>query len=189
MRIASVEGLGALTIGRLATELGISKSGVYAHFRSKERLQMETIDAAGAIYQREVLAPGLAAPDGRARLEALAEAFLSYVERGVFPGGCFFAQMLGEFDAQEGLIHDQLAKEQRGWLSLLEEAAATAVARGEFDPRTDVQQLAFELTAVLEVANYLSVLHRDSSMIAHGRRAVRGILNRASRISPQGSPR
>lgn len=142
---------------------------------------METIDAAGAIFQREVLAPGLAAPDGRARLEALAEAFLSYLERGVFPGGCFFAQMLGEFDAQTGTIHDVVARDNRGSFSLLEEAAATAVARGEFDPHTDVKQLAFELTAALEVANYLSVLHRDPSMIARGRRAVEGVIARASR--------
>ena len=184
MRLASVEGLGALTIGRLATELGISKSGVYAHFRSKERLQMETINAARAIFQQEVLAPGLAAPDGRARLESLSEAFLSYVERGVFPGGCFFAQMLGEFDAQTGVIHDAVAGDNRGWFSLLEEAAAAAVARGEFDPGTDLKQLAFELTAALEVSNYLSVLHRDPSMIAHGRRAVQGILSRASESGP-----
>lgn len=185
MRLASIEGLGTLTIGRLATELGISKSGVYAHFRSKERLQMETIDAARAIFQREVLAPGLAVADGLARLGALCEAFLSYVERGVFPGGCFFAQMLGEFDAQTGRIHDVVANDNRSWFSLLEEVAATAVARGEFDPHTDVKQLAFELTAALEVANYLSVLHRDPSIIAHGRSAVRGVIARASRIRRQ----
>lgn len=102
IRLASIKGMGSLTIGRLARELDVSKSGVFAHFRSKERLQKETIEAATEIYEREVLQPGLAAPDGLARLESLCEAFLSYVERNVFPGGCFFAQLLREFDAQTG---------------------------------------------------------------------------------------
>ena len=179
MRLASIEGLSSLTIGRLARELGVSKSGVFAHFRSKQRLQQETIEAAGRVFDREVLGPGLAAPEGRARLERLCEAYLSYVERGVFPGGCFFAQLLAEFDAHEGPIHDELVTGQQGWIGLLEHQIVMAQHQGELDPTVDPAQLAFELYAPLELANYLAVLYRDPSIVDRGRVSVRTSLSRA----------
>jgi AcrR family transcriptional regulator len=182
MRIASVEGLGSLTIGRLARELGLSKSGVFAHFRSKRRLQRETIQAAREVFRREVMDPGLAAPEGLARLGSLLEAYLSYVERGVFPGGCFFAHLLAEFDAPPGPIHDEVVEIQRGWLGLLQELVGSAQARGELDPAADAAQLAFELYAPLELANYLSTLQRDPAVVGRGRRAVRAVLARAGSV-------
>jgi AcrR family transcriptional regulator len=172
MRLASVEGLGSLTIGRLARELDLSKSGVFAHFRSKQRLQEETIEAAREVFEREVLRPGLDAPQGLARLESLCEAYLSYVERGVFPGGCFFAHLLAEFDAPEGPIHDHVVEIQEGWLGLLQGLIRTARERGELAPDTDPGQLAFELYAALELANFLSTLFRDPWAVGRGRRAV-----------------
>jgi AcrR family transcriptional regulator len=187
MRLASIEGLGSLTIGRLARELDLSKSGVFAHFRSKRRLQEETIAAAGEVFEREVLEPGLAAPDGLARLEALCEAYLSYVERGVFPGGCFFAHLLAEFDAPSGPVHDRVVEIQRGWLGLLEGRIETAKAQGELRPETEAGQLAFELYAALELANYLSTLNRDPSMVERGRRAVRAALASAGGPEAAGS--
>jgi AcrR family transcriptional regulator len=186
IRLASIEGLNSLTIGRLARELGISKSGVFAHFRSKERLQEETVDAAGEIFEREVLTPGLSAPEGLAQLEALCEAYLSYVERRVFPGGCFFAHLLAEFDAQSGPVHDQMESNQRGWLGMVAGMIETAIERGELDPATDPLQLAFELHAAMELANYLSMLHRDPSVVDRGRRAIRDALARATQ-GPRGS--
>ena len=179
MRLASVEGLGGLTIGRLARELGVSKSGVFAHFRSKERLQQETVEAAGAVFEREVLEPGLAQAEGLAQLEGLCESYLSYIERGVFPGGCFFAHLLAEYDAQTGPIHDQVAQDQRGWLGLLESVIHTAQQQGELDPDADRTQLAFELSGAVEMANYWSVLYRDRSFVEHGRHAVRATLAHA----------
>lgn len=180
LRLASIEGLGSLTIGRLARELEISKSGVFAHFRSKQRLQWETVEAAGEIFAREVLQPGLAAPEGLAQLESLCEAYLSYVERGVFPGGCFFAHLLAEFDAPSGSIHDEVVKVQQGWLGLLEGLIGTAQQRGELDQATNPEQLAFELYAPLELANYLATLYRDSSIIDRGRNAVQATIARAA---------
>ena len=179
MRLASIEGLGSLTIGRLARELGVSKSGVFAHFRSKERLQQETIDAARGIFQREVLTPALSAPEGLQQVEGLCEAYLSYVERGVFPGGCFFAQLLAEFDAQAGPIHDQVAADQRGWLTLLADQIHTAQRQGELLAQMDPPQLAFELYGPLELSNYLFTLNQDPSVISRARNAVRGIIARA----------
>ena len=180
MRLASIEGLSSLTIGRLARELGVSKSGVFAHFRSKQRLQQETIAAAGEVFEREVLAPASTAPAGLARLEALCEAYLSYVERGVFPGGCFFAHLLAEFDAPDGPIHDEVAATQQGWLGLLAEHIAIAQRAGDLDPDLDRSQLAFELYAPLELANYLATLCREPSLTDRGRAAVRGTLAAAS---------
>lgn len=179
MRLASIEGLGSLTLGRLARELGISKSGVYAHFRSKRRLQHETIEAAEAVFTREVVEPGLDAPEGLAQLEGLCEAYLSYVERGVFPGGCFFAQMLAEFDAPEGTIHNALAEGQTGWLNMMEGLVRTAQARHELDPMVDPRQLAFELYAALELANFLATLYRDPATVDRGRAAVGAAIARS----------
>jgi AcrR family transcriptional regulator len=180
MRLASVEGLGSLTIGRLARELEISKSGVFAHFRSKERLQRETVAAAQAVFEREVIRPGLAAPEGLAQVVGLCEAYLSYVERWVFPGGCFFAQILAEYDAPSGAIHDALAAGQQGWLGLVEGLIATAQRQSELDASIDAAQLAFELYAALELANYLFVLYRDPAMTERGRKAIQAALARAA---------
>lgn len=179
MRLASIEGLGSLTFGRLAAELGLTKSGVAAHFESRQHLQQETIAAAQRIFDREVLEPGLAAEEGIAQLEGVCEAYLSYLERGVFAGGCFFAQLLAEFDAPSGPIHDAVADGQRGWLGLLERLGKTARQRGELDSGVDPAQLAFELYGPLELANFLAILHRDTSIIDRGRATVRGTIDRA----------
>jgi AcrR family transcriptional regulator len=173
MRLASIEGLASLTIGRLARELGVSKSGVFAHFRSKERLQRETIAAAGEVFDREVFVPASTAPEGLPRIEALCEAYLSYVERGVFPGGCFFAHLLAEFDAPDGPIHDEVDAGQRGWLRLLEEHIVIAQRAGDLAVEVDPAQLAFDLYAPLELANYLATLFRDPSLTHRGRATVR----------------
>jgi len=172
MRLASIEGLSSLTIGRLAQEVGVSRSGVFAHFRSKQRLQQETITAAQEVFELEVLQPGLDAPEGLAQLEGFCEAYLSYVEREVFPGGCFFAQLLAEFDAPDGAIHDEVVTIQQGAVALLEDLIATAQQHDELDPSVEPGQLAFELYAALELANYLSTLHRDPGIVDRGRKAM-----------------
>lgn len=181
MRLASIEGVSSLTIGRLANEVGISKSGVFAHFRSRERLQRETIRAADAVFRREVLAPGLEAPEGLARLTSLCEAYLSYVERGVFPGGCFFAHLLAEFDAPAGTVHDRVVEIQQGWLGLLERQIHVAQQHGEIDVEADAAQLAFDLYGPMELANFLSVLYRDPRVVERGRAAVAAVVAGARR--------
>jgi AcrR family transcriptional regulator len=186
MRLASIEGLGSLTIGRLARELGISKSGVFAHFSSKVALQRETIDAARDVFEREVVRPALAAPEGLGHVEAFCEAYLSYVERGVFPGGCFFAHALAEFDAQDGPIHAEVVADQRAWSQVIGRQIEIAKRSGEIAPDVDGEQLAFELLAALELANYLSTLARDPSIVERGRRSVRATLERARKNAGTG---
>lgn len=177
--LASVEGLEGLTIGRLAEALGISKSGVYAQFGSKQQLQLETIEAAEAIFAEEVIRPAAEAPEGFAQLEAICDAYLSYIERLVFPGGCFFASLLAEMDARSGPIHDRLVAGERGFIDALEGMARAAQQRGEIDLGLDVSHLAFELQAAIELANYHFVLFRDRRELDLARQAISGALTRA----------
>lgn len=183
-RLASVEGIDGLSIGRLAAELGISKSGVYAHFGSRQQLQLETIEAAYAIFAEEVMLPALEAPEGVAQLEALCEAYLSYIERLVFPGGCFFASLLPEMDARPGPIHDGVAAGERAFVDAVENMARAAQRRGEIPGDLDVGQLAFELQAAIELANYHFVLFRDPRELDRARTAIEGLLERAQAQPP-----
>lgn len=180
MRLASVEGVNGLTIGRLAAELGVSKSGIFAHFRSRERLQRETLAAARRVIDREVIAPTLAVPPGLGRLYAMAEAFFSYVERGVFPGGCIFANLLAELDARPGPIRDELAKDFSGWRALIQEWIEQAQHLGELSAGSDAAQMAFEIDAMFDYANYMYMLLRDPRQLDRGRAAVRRVLSGAS---------
>ncbi len=176
VKLASIEGVNQITLGRLAQATGVSKSGVYAHFKSKERLQMEIIEAASEIYEREVISPGLQAPEGLPRLKNLFEAFMDYVERDVFPGGCFFAGLISEFDAQSGPIHEAIVTGHREWEGLVISLIRDAQERGEIDPGVDPAFLAFQLDAVKDHANFLYTLHRDPDWIERGRQAISRIV-------------
>lgn len=179
MNIASVEGLKTLTIGRLADEVGLSKSGLYAHFGSKEQLQLETVEAAAEVWQREVLLPGLDGSAALDRLRGVPEAFFSYVERAVFPGGCLFAALLAEFDAEPGPIHDAIETGMRAYLQLLENLAGEARDEGDLRDDVDPAQVAFEIEGALHFANYMYVLTGDRGMLDRGRKVVADILERA----------
>jgi AcrR family transcriptional regulator len=183
--LATVDGLDGLSIGRLAGELSMSKSGLFAHFGSKQDLQLATIEEARQRYVREVIEPALAAGPGIRRLHALCESFLSYLERGVFPGGCFFASAMAEFDAKApGPVRDRIAVCQAQWMDTLERTAAAAQAAEELHARSDLQQLAFELEAALLSANWYLHLYHDPAYLKRARRAVRDRL--ASQATPTG---
>jgi len=179
VEVASIEGVHGMTVGRLAGALGVSKSGLYAHFGSKEQLQRETIEAAWEIYEREVMAPTLAAPEGIAQVEAMLEAFFSYVERDVFPGGCFFAGLLAEEDARTGPIHDLVVELEGGTVPGIAEMVVAAQRRGEIAAEVDSTQLAYEVYAFMELANFHFVLFRDPQVLERGRRATAGALDAA----------
>jgi AcrR family transcriptional regulator len=183
--LASVDGLDGLSIGRLATELAMSKSGLFAHFGSKEELQLATVEEARQRYTREVIGPARAAGPGITRLHALCEAFLSYLERAVFPGGCFFASAMAEFDSKApGPVRDRIAQCQDQWMDTLEGAARQAQERGELRAGGDPRQLAFELEAALLSANWYYHLFNDPTYFHRARRAVQARL--ASDATPAG---
>ena len=171
--LATVDGLDGLSIGHLAAATGISKSGLYAHFGSKQELQLATVEEAERILHEEVVEPALAAPPGRGQLAGACEAFLSYVERRVFPGGCFFAATSLEMGARPGPVRDRLAAVQSDFTALLSSFAATAIEQDELPTHEDPDRLAFELHAILLGADTKFVLYDDPSVLALGRSVIR----------------
>jgi AcrR family transcriptional regulator len=176
MDIASAEGLEGLTIGRLAQELKLSKSGLFAHFGSKEELQLATLDAARAVFVTEVAEPSFTMPRGLTRLQAMLEAWLAYVERGVFRGGCFFFAVSAEMDDRPGPVRDLVADLTKAWLDAIAEEIRQAQAAGELKATVDVALLAFQLHAFAQEANWTFRLHNDQQAFAQARAAMRQCL-------------
>jgi AcrR family transcriptional regulator len=171
--LATEEGLEPLSIGRLAEATGMSKSGLFAHFGSKEELQLATVDHAAALFVREVIAPAREAPRGLARVWALCENMLDYAERQVFPGGCFFASASFEFNNRPGPVRDRIETMLRTWLSYLEHAVEQAQETGEVTQGLSAREIAFQLDAFAQAANAQYQLFRDDAVFAEARRAVR----------------
>jgi AcrR family transcriptional regulator len=170
--LASLEGLEGLTIGRLAEDLRMSKSGLFAHFGSKEELQLAAIDAAGQRFIDAVVRPALSAERGYPRLVAICHSWLDYVRRRVFPGGCFFAAASFEFDGRPGPVRDAVAKQMDDWFAALEKAIRMAKDEGHLDAEVEPAQLAFELNALLFGANFAYNLRHDEEAFARATRAI-----------------
>jgi AcrR family transcriptional regulator len=180
-KLATVEGLEGLSIGRLAEHIGMSKSGLYAHFGSKEELQLATVETAGEIFAEQVVAPTEPLESPLAKLEALCEAFLDHLERRVFPGGCFFASVAAEFDTHPGAVKELVTTYSRDWLERLAELVAAAQERGELDADEDPAQLAFEIDAHLLMANTAFLLGTDARALDRARVAIGRRLDAAGR--------
>jgi AcrR family transcriptional regulator len=171
-KLATVEGLSGLSIARLADAVGMSKSGLFAHFGSKEELQLATIETARDIFAAEVMEPALAEPTGIGRLRALSERFLDHVGRKVFPGGCFFASVAMEMDTRPGPVRDKAFELVEEWSSQLVAAAEGAREEGTIDRTEDAGQLAFEINAFLLLANAAFVISGDKAQLDRARRAI-----------------
>src|SRR3954471_15809842 len=152
-RLATVEGLDRLSIGDLAAHIGMSKSGLYAHFKSKEELQLATIDRATEIFDAEVREPARARGDGLELLWALTDEFLSHLERDVFPGGCFFAAVGAEYDTHPGRVQERIVAFTDEWMGELVAAAVAAQETGELPADPDPEQLIYEVDALLLMAH------------------------------------
>jgi AcrR family transcriptional regulator len=170
--LATVDGLEGLSIGNLAAAIGMSKSGLYAHFGTKQELQLATVDEAERILTEEVVQPALAASPGLGQLAAACEAFFSYVERRVFPGGCFFAATALEMGARPGPVKERIAAIQSGFTALLRSFAATALEQHELPAREDPDLLAFELHAILLGADTKFVLNDDPAVLDLARQVI-----------------
>ncbi|MFI7634969.1 TetR/AcrR family transcriptional regulator [Nonomuraea sp. NPDC049400] len=175
--IASAEGLEGLTIGRLAGELGMSKSGVLGHFGSKEALQLAVLDRAGEVFRAEVWEPARPTEPGLSRLRVLCEAWISYLERRVFPGGCFFMAAAHEFDGRPGPVRDAVESRFDVWRERLRKEARRAVDAGDLPEWTDPDQLVFELLGMAMALNHAIQLHRDPRAPDRARRAVQARLS------------
>ncbi len=167
--LASVEGLEGLTIGRLATELAMSKSGLFAHFGSKQELQLATVEAAARRFRVAVIDPAGETPCGARRLRAMADRYLAHLESGAYSGGCFWAATSAEYDDRPGPVRDAIAHALDGWLAELEHQARIAGAE-------DPGRFAFELYAVVMGANSRHRLAGDRSAFDHARAIVDRLL-------------
>ncbi len=178
VHIASAEGLEGLTIGRLALKLSMSKSGLFAHFGSKEELQVATVEAARAIFIQEVIKPAFETVQGLPRLWKLCETWLAYVQSGVFRGGCFFAAVAAEFDGRPGPVRDRIAEIMKEWLAALRNAIVEAQNAGHLNKEIDATQLAFEFHSLELGANWAFQLYGDQRAFKRAREAIRERLSR-----------
>lgn len=164
MDIASVEGLESLSVRRLATDLSVSKSGVFAQFGSKEELQLATVRAAVEVFVGKVVKPARRAPVGIRRVWALCESWLDYAQQPIFAGGCFFIAAAAEFDARPGRVRDAIAAARRDWQKLYESSITEAIALGEISSDVQPAHLAFELDALARAGGEDALLYDDDTV-------------------------
>jgi AcrR family transcriptional regulator len=172
--VASLDGLAGLSLGRLATDLAVSKSGIQTLFGTKERLQIAAVEYASSTFVAAVVTPALASPAGVQRLRALVEKWLEYVEAPLFPGGCFWAANLADFDSRPGEVRDALATQQAAWRGLIAGQLRHAADAGTIAD-LDADLAAFQIDAVLIAANTALRLG-DTTAPDKVRRVVAGIL-------------
>jgi AcrR family transcriptional regulator len=149
VRLATQVGLEGLTIGRLATELHLSKSGLFAHFRSKEALQIQVLDAAAERFVDEVVKPAVREPRGEPRVRALFDRWLGWARSNSGPGGCLFVAAAAELDDRPGPVRDRLVALQKGWLEMIAIVFRTGVTEGVFRTDLDPEEFAHDLYSVM----------------------------------------
>lgn len=180
IQVASQDGLRGLTIGQLAAHIEMSKSGLFAHFKSKESLQLEVLEHARQRFIDSVMRPALAAPRGRTRLDTLFDHWLTWTNDEL-NGGCIFVAAASELDDRPGPVRDALVRSERDWLDSIATIAGTAVAEGEFRSDVDVEQFAYELHGIMLSHHHASRLLRDERAPERARRAYESVVEAASR--------
>ena len=171
--LATVDGLEGLSIGNLAAALEMSKSGVYAHFDSKQDLQLAAVEEAERIFDAEVIEPALAEAPGLAQLLAFCDAYFDHLQRRTFPGGCFFAGAVLEMGGHPGPVKERIAAFQVRLVLLIRELIVTAMDRGELPADEDPDALTFELNGIVLAANSSFVLLQDDAPLTMARQVVR----------------
>jgi AcrR family transcriptional regulator len=176
--VASVDGLDGLTIGRLATDLEMSKSGLIRHFGSKEELQLATVGAAGERFAEVVLGGALGLKPGMDRLDAIVSAWLDYLVSDTFAGGCFFYATAPEVDRQPGRVRDAVGGAVRAGIDLMREDIIAAQSAGDLDSKADPKQIVFEIHAQIQEANLWHLLLEDPDAIGRSRQSLDTTLKR-----------
>lgn len=176
--LASIEGLEGITIGRLATELSMSKSGLIGRFGDKEALQRAVLAAAIERFTDTVWRPASEATPGIARLEAIVDAWIEHLRAGVFPGGCFVTTASVEYDARPGPLRDDVAAVVRRWLAVLEAEARTARDDGDLPSDRDPADVAFELHSLASGGGVAGRLIDDPAALDRVHRAMRRTIGR-----------
>lgn len=182
--IASAEGLGGLTIGRLANELSMSKSGLFAHFGSKEDLQLATLETASRMFVAEVVRPSENIDHGLPRLIALLEAWIRSVDTTCNRGGCFFYAVSAEMDDRPGRVRDLITKLTRDWIDTLTKEMKLAVRLGELKKTCDAELVVFQMHGFVQEGNWFRRLHKSSRAFQMTRESVYRVLE--SHATPSG---
>jgi AcrR family transcriptional regulator len=182
--IASEVGFTGLSLGQLAEQTQMSKSGLYAHFKSKEALQLETLEWARERFTDLVIRPTLGVPRGEGRVRALFDRWLEW-ETEALQGGCIFVTATAEFDDQPGAMRDALVRIQQDWMEFVATVAGTAVSEGDFRADLDTEQLAFTLQALMLGYHHATRLLRDPLALAHTRRALEQLLEACAASTPE----
>lgn len=176
VELASTDGLEGLTIGRLAGDLDMSKAGVLGHFGTKEQLQLATLEAAIAVFRREVWEPAVGEQPGLPRLMAVCDAWLSYLEAGTFPGGCFLTAASCEFDGRGGPVRDAVAQTLDLWRQVLQNEVRAGIEAGDLDQGLDPAAVAFQLNALAMGTNQSVQLFGERAAVERARRAMHAVL-------------
>lgn len=179
LSLASRIGFEPLSIGELAKAVGMSKSGLYAHFRDKEDLQLQLLRFAGGIFRTAVVGPAQATDEGEARLRSLFDNWLRWAESDAVPGGCPLMSASHEYDDRAGPIREFLVEVQHRWLSTLAHCARHAIERGEFRSDLDADQFAHDFYAVVLAYNHFRRLLRDPRAEERARAGFEGLLTAA----------
>jgi AcrR family transcriptional regulator len=174
--LASQVGLTGLTIGALADDLQLSKSGLFAHFRSKEALQIQVLEHAAAQFVEQVVRPALRKPRGDARMRALFERWLEWEDTDMLPGGCVFVAAASELDDQPGPARDRLVELQRQWIDLIATSVEKGVEAGRFRADADGEQFAQDLYGVMLAFHHHARLLGDTRARTRARRAFDTLL-------------
>ncbi len=178
-QLASQVGLGGLTIGTLADELKLSKSGLFAHFGSKESLQIQVLEHGAASFMERVVRPALTAPRGEPRMRAIFDHWLGWDRNGGPPGGCIFVAAASELDDRPGPVRDRLVELQREWLELMVGAFQRGIGEGHFHPDADPVQFAHDLYGIMLSYHHAARLMRDPGAESRARRAFAALLSQA----------
>lgn len=181
VRLATRIGLDGLTIGRLATDLGLSKSGLFAHFRSKEALQIQVLDAAAERFIDEVVKPAVREPRGEPRVTALFERWLAWTKSNSGPGGCLFVAAAAELDDRPGVVRERLVALQKGWLEMVGIMFSTGVTAGRFRGDLDPDEFAHDLYAIMLGFHHAARLMKDPRAEARAHGAFERLLSTARR--------
>jgi len=176
---ASMAGLSGLSIGGLAEKVAMSKSGLFAHFDSKEDLQLQVLHTARERFIEKVIAPALQQPRGEPRMQALFDHWLEWSESSYLPGGCPFVSAAVELDDQPGPLRDYLVQSQKDWLDTLATAARISVAEGHFRNDLDADRFAFDFYSIILAYYHFSRLLNDPATIQRCRSAFADLLERS----------
>jgi AcrR family transcriptional regulator len=181
--LATEVGLDGLTIGRLADDLGLSKSGLFAHFQSKELLQLAAMEFAAQRFIDTAVKPSLGAPRGEPRVRAFFENWLAWPKKSGLPGGCFFVAIATEVDDQPGPVRDRLVQLQRDWMDALSQGVRIAISEGHFRKDVDPDQFAYEMYGIMLVNHHFTRLLRDAKADQRAKKAFDSLLAKSRKTA------